>query len=404
LILRTLHEIAVRAARRFPVVVVTGPRQSGKTTLCQMAFPGKPYASLEAPDVREFALSDPRRFLAQFPRGAILDEVQRAPSLLSYIQGIVDERRRSGLFVLTGSQHFGLLEAVTQSLAGRSAILHLYPFSLEELRRARRVPRDLSTALFRGGYPRIHDRRLEPSEWLAGYVASYVERDVRQVLQVSDLLAFQTFVRMCAGRTGQLLNLSALGSDCGVTHNTARAWLSVLETGFLSMRLPLLHRNLGKRLVKAPKIHLLDSGLACYLLGIRSPTDLEHHPLRGAIFESWVVSEVLKWRQHRGLPADLAFFRDRKGAEVDLVVETARPIAVEAKSGGTVKPEFFGALADFGEAMSARAGTEVRRVVVHGGAATQERTAGTALSWSAVDRFDWSGAKPPTRSRRTASR
>ncbi len=354
-----------------------------------MAFPAMPYASLEAPDVREFATSDPRGFLAQFPRGAVLDEVQRAPDLLSYIQGIVDERRRSGMFILTGSQHFGLLEAVTQSLAGRCAVLHLYPFSLEELRLMRRIPANLSTILHRGGYPRIHDRRLDPAEWLGAYVDSYVERDVRQVLAVSDLVSFQTFVRMCAGRTSQLLNLSALGSDCGITHNTARAWLSVLETGFLALRLPPLRANLGKRLVKAPKLHLLDSGLVCYLLGIRRPADLEQHPLRGAIFESWVVSEVLKWRAHRGLPADLAFFRDRKGAEVDLVAVGRHPIAVEVKAGATVRTDFFAPLATI--AASLHPSRPARRVVVYGGDEIQERSAGMALPWSHLDQMDWSG-------------
>ncbi len=400
---RTLHDLALLRARRNPVVVITGPRQSGKTTLCRMAFGDRPYASLEPPDVREFATSDPRGFLAQFPDGAVLDEVQRAPQLLSYLQEIVDRRRRNGLFILTGSQHFGLLEAVSQSLAGRSAVLHLLPLALEELRRFRHPSRDLFSTLFKGSYPRIHEQRLPPSEWLADYVATYVERDVRQVLNVGDLTTFQTFLRICAGRSGQLVNLSGLAADCGVSHNTARAWLSVLETGFIVFRLPPMHRNLGKRLIKSPKLHFFDSGLLCYLLGIRSADQLRQHPLRGAVFESWVASEIYKARVHRGAAPDLYFYRDRKGSEVDLFVDSGTRVwAVEVKSGATVSKDFMKPVLSLTELLAAASEpTTVESLVVYGGDQPQTRGAVRVVPWARLDGLEWAETGGATRAART---
>jgi len=389
---RVLLDRVLAAARRFPVVTITGPRQSGKTTLARSAFPAKPYANLELPDVREFAASDPRGFLAQFPKGALLDEVQRVPDLLSYLQALVDEGLPNGAFVLTGSQHYGLLERVSQSLAGRTAVLYLLPLGLEEVRRFPSAPTDLFRVLHAGGYPRIYDRRLPAGEWLAAYTETYVERDVRQVLRLGDLGAFQTFLRLCAGRVGQLLNLSALGADGGVSHATARAWLSVLEAGFLVFRLPPFHRNLGKRLTKSPKLYFYDSGLLCYLLGIRRAEDLRLHPLRGPVFESWVVSEILKARVHRGLPPDLSFYRDHKGTEVDLVLETGiRLVAVEIKSGQTVASDAFASLEAFahGAARARLAPGRIESVLVYGGDEGQRRTNATVLPWSRIDAVDW---------------
>jgi hypothetical protein len=391
MIVRTLQARIVDLARRHPVVTLTGPRQSGKTTLCRMAFPKKAYVSLEAPDVRRYAREDPRGFLAEHARGAVFDEVQHVPDLLSYLQGEVDDRPTPGRFILTGSRHFGLLNSIGQSLAGRTALVNLFPLGLDELRRFPRAPDDLLDVLWRGAYPPIHHRRVPADEWLGGYVQTYLERDVRQVLNVGDLAAFQTFLGLCAGRTAQLLNLSSLGADCGISHNTARAWMSVLETSFIVHRLAPFHTSRTTRLVKTPKLHFFDSGLVCHLLGIRSPGELQRHPLRGAIFESWVVSEIVKARAHRGVPPSLCFYRDRKGNEVDAVLEVGHTrIAVEVKSGATLAADVWGPVERMAAALGAGpGGAEVERVVVYGGVRAERRRAGRVLPWAEVDRFDW---------------
>ena len=389
---RTVRDHLLRLARKFPVVTVTGPRQSGKTTLCRGAFPDLPYATLEDPDTRAHATRDPRGFLAGFPAGAVLDEVQRVPDLLSYLQGIVDAAPRRARFVLSGSQHFGLLGSVTQSLAGRTALLNLMPFDRGEMRRVRGAAAlDLWETLFRGGYPAIHDRRASPGDWLAGYTATYLERDVRQVLNVGDLGAFQDFLRLCAGRAGQVLNLAALGADAGVSHTTARAWLTVLEAGFLVFRLRPLHRNLRKRITRAPKLAFWDSGLLCYLLGIRTPAELRIHSARGAVFECWVASEIAKHRLHRGIAADLHYFRDHRGTEVDAVLDTGTRIAaVESKSGATVPEDPIRVLRGFAAttAIDPRC-PRAELFLVHGGEAAGTREGVRIVPWSAVDRIDW---------------
>lgn len=380
-------------ARHYPVVTVTGPRQSGKTTLCRGTFPDKRYVSLEPLDERRYARDDPRGFLADHAAGAIIDEVQHAPELLSYLQAEVDERPEHGRFILTGSQHFGLSEAISQSLAGRTGILHLLPLSLDELRGFPHPPVGLFDTLWAGGYPRIHDQGIPPERWLADYVTTYIERDVRQVLNIGDLQAFTTFLKLCAGRTAQTVNLSALGSDAGVSHNTARAWLSVLETSFICLRLPAWHRNLGKTAVKAPKLHFIDSGLACQLLGIRSAEQLVHHPSRGAIFESWVVAELYKARVHRGLTPALHHYRDPRGAEVDIVLDAAERLdLIEAKSGATLAAEFFQPLRRLADQLAGSGEQRaIDRWLVYGGDATQRRSGGTAVPWSAIQDRDWAG-------------
>ena len=251
---RTLEQKLLELAGYYPVVVVTGPRQSGKTTLCQIAFPGKTYVSLETLDTREFAISDPRGFLAQYADGAIIDEIQHVPALLNYLQSDIDARPEPGRFILTGSQHFGLSQSISQSLAGRCGILVLLPPSLEELRAFPSAPADLFSVLWQGAYPRIYDRDIPAHQWLADYTTTYVQRDVRQVINIGDLQVFSGFLKLCAGRTGQEINLSTLGSDAGVSHNTARAWLSVLETSYIIHRLPAWHVNVRKQVVKAPKL------------------------------------------------------------------------------------------------------------------------------------------------------
>lgn len=370
-----------------PVVAVTGPRQSGKTTLCRACFPEHEYVNLEPLDVRDFAASDPRGFLAQHPGPVVIDEVQRVPDLLSYLQVEVDQRPDPGRFVLTGSQHLGLSEAVSQSLAGRVALLHLLPFSLDEVHRFPHPPDDLWSTVWSGGYPRIHDQGLSPDDWLGDYTATYVQRDVRQVLQVTDLVTFTSFLRLAAGRSAQEVNLSNLGSDVGVTHPTVRAWLSVLETSFVVFRLPAWRRNVRKRVVKAAKLHFVDTGLACHLLGIRNADQLRAHPLRGAIFETWVASEILKARLHRRLRADLFHLRETRGAELDLVVEGPRPIGVEVKSAATVAPDFLDGL----RAVLASGGAagEMDARLLYGGARRERRGEIDVIPWAEIQSVDW---------------
>lgn len=380
---RTLAKKLITLAGYYPVVVVTGPRQSGKTTLCKSLFPTKPYVSLEALDEREYAASDPRAFLAEYKAGAVIDEVQNVPALLSYLQSDVDANPEPGRFILTGSQHFGLSAAISQSLAGRCGVVALLPPGLDELRAFGNAPNELFNLLWQGAYPRIYDRAIPAHQWLADYVTTYIQRDVRQVINVSDLLAFTTFLRLCAGRTAQEINLSALGADAGISHNTARAWLSVLETSYILHRVPAWHANVRKQIVKAPKLHFFDSGLVCYLLGIHDPEQLRHHPLRGAIFESWVVSEVVKAYTHRGQTPGVFHYRESRGVEIDLIVQNGAQLdAIEIKSGATLANDYFTPLQEFAQRMSLlQPPVNVAQYVVYGGEPSQRRTNTRVLSW-----------------------
>ena len=363
MIARHLTPRLAEAARSAPVVTLTGPRQSGKTTLVRACFPEHEYLSLEAPDIRSRAREDPRALLAQGER-LILDEIQREPDLLSYIQVLVDEDPRPARFVLTGSQNLLLMESVSQTLAGRTALLRLYPFSLAELHGRPRLdtsalPRvrpgdppdaDLWETLWAGFYPRIHDRGLDPREWLADYFRTYVERDLRELMQIADPRSFETFVRLAAARTGQELNLVGLAEDAGVARTTATRWLSALETGFLATRLPPHHANYRKRLRKRPRLHFLDTGLVCYLLDIHDPATLARHPLRGAIFESFVVSELVKSFAAVREDARLFFWRDSTGHEIEILLETTagtdpRLVPIEVKAGETVASDAVDTLA-----------------------------------------------------------
>ena len=379
---RTAEACLKTFARGYPILALTGPRQSGKTTLARAVFPGMPYVSLENPVQREFVENDPRGFFKNYAEGAVIDEAQRCPALFSWLQGIVDEARKPAHFVLTGSQQFGLLAGIAQSLAGRVAMIELLPFSALELRQAGWLAEDADRALFQGGYPPIHDRRLDPAGWFANYVQTYLERDVRQLIQVRDLVQFQRFLRLCAGRSAQLLNLSALGEEAGVSHNTAREWLSVLEASFVIHRLPPYHHNFNKRLVKTPKLYFLDSGLMAWLLGIEHAEQIATHPLRGAIFETWVVSEFVKRRTNVGQPPNLFFWRDRAGHEIDLLLHESGLIRpVEIKSGATFQREALRGLEKWRDI----AGPEAAQpMLVYGGSESQSRTQVDLVSWREI--------------------
>ena len=344
---RTLTAALETAVRSFPVVTVTGPRQSGKTTLLRAAFPDYHYVNLEAIDHRRIAEDDPRGLIGRhIERGIVIDEAQRVPDLFSYVQTIVDEHQATGKVILSGSQHFLLLERITQSLAGRAMILHLHPFTVAELPHV--LHETVDTALFNGMYPPLHDRQIAPALFYPTYVQSYVERDVRSVRNVGDLSTFSRFLQLCAGRIGSLLNLSALANELGVDHKTVRAWLSVLEASFVVFLLPPYHRNYNKRVVKQPKLYFYDTGLACSLLGLESANQLPTHYLRGGIFENFVVAEYRKVVEHTGRRPHMYFWRDNAGTEVDLVVEHGPDVAaVEIKSGATLNQEFTRSLRKF---------------------------------------------------------
>ena len=354
-------------AKQYPVVTVTGPRQSGKTTLCRTAFANKPYANLEQPDTRVFALNDPQGFLDQFAQGAVIDEVQRVPQLLSWIQVRVDQSAQPGQFILTGSHQFELMEAVTQSLAGRTALLQLLPLSVNELRQAG-LPSSTNRLLYAGGYPRIHAQKLNPSVTLGDYFETYVERDMRSLIALRQLNEFRRFVKLAAGRVGQLLNLHSLAADAGVSDPTAREWMTLLQAAYVVYLLPPWFANIGKRLTKSPKLYFYDVGLAAWLIGINEESQLATHPLRGGLFENLVVVEFLKHALNRGERAGLHFWRDSNGIEVDLLVENGMPPGtlglVEIKSGQTFQPEFLKHLRSTAKLL----GTSVQRqMLVYGG-------------------------------------
>jgi predicted AAA+ superfamily ATPase len=377
---RTLSATLRRLAASFPVVAITGPRQSGKTTLAKAVFPDKPYVSLEDPIERAFAQEDPRGFLARFADGAIFDEAQRWPDLFSHLQGMVDAVHVPGRYVLTGSQQFGLLAGVAQSLAGRVGMTRLLPLAIAELSSVAA----LDELMLTGGYPALHGQGIPAGDWFASYVATYVERDVRQVLNIQDLNTFQRFLRLCAARTGQLLNLSALAGEAGIAQGTARAWLSVLEASYLLILLPPYHRNFGKRLVKTPKLYFLDTGLAAWLLGIRDTTVLALHPLRGALFETLIIGECIKDRYNAGLPADLYFWRDNNGLEADLLFEVrGRLQPAEIKSGQSVTVDYIRA----GQKSGRFAGDEAEVPwLIYGGDQSYLRSGVRVIGWRDLPR------------------
>jgi predicted AAA+ superfamily ATPase len=365
-ILPVLHD---RASRQ-PVVTVTGPRQSGKTTLCRLAFPDRTYVNLEQPDTREFARGDPRAFLDSLRDGAIIDEIQRVPDLLSWLQVEVDADPAPGRFILTGSHQFELGRQIAQSLAGRTALLRLLPLSIAELQAAGTLATD--ALLHRGGYPRIHADQLDPAVALGDYFETYVQRDLRELVQLRHLAEFERFVRLAAGRIGQVLNLQGLAADVGISGHTAREWITLLEASFIVFRLPPWFANIGKRLIKSPKLYFYDVGLAAWLLGIRRPEHLATHPLRGQLFENLAVLEVVKTYANAGERPDLHFFRDSAGNEADLVLEQGnRLMLLEIKSARTVAPDAMRAIAAIRRGLGERVAWSA---LVYDGNAAQRRS------------------------------
>lgn len=384
MIARQLGEKAQQLFGQFPALMITGPRQSGKTTLIRSLFSELPYVSLEEPDIRQRALEDPRSFLKNYPNGAVLDEVQRVPNLFSYLQGIIDSNADCH-FVLSGSQHFLLMEQVTQSLAGRVAILQLLPLSLLEMKNAELPLSSVEETMFTGGYPRIFNQEITPYDFHTSYLQTYVERDVRQLRQVSDLDLFVRFIRLCAGRIGQLLNVHSLASDVGISTPTAQAWLSVLQTSHIIFLLQPHFKNFNKRLVKTPKLYFTDTGLACNLLGIEKAEQLTSHFLRGGLFENLIILELLKNRYNQGKKSNLYFWRDNHGREVDCLVENIdRFKAIEIKSSQTTNSAFFDGL-NFWKDLTADATESMS--VVFGGDISIQAAKGDYISWRNLERL-----------------
>jgi len=340
MIRREIQKELIKLAGQFKAVAVTGPRQSGKTTLVRYLFKNKPYVNLESPDTRRFAVDDPRGFLHVYRDGAVIDEAQRAPELFSYMQQVLDEDERKGKFILTGSNNFLLEENVSQTLSGRIAYMYLLPFTLSELSVDKSS--DSVVQMLKGSYPPVYDQKIDYDKWYPNYIRTYIERDVRQIKNISDLYIFEKFLRLCAGRTGQLLNMNSLAIETGVDSKTIGAWIGVLESSFVVFRLFPFHRSYNKRIVKMPKLYFYDTGLVCSLLGINTPAQLELHPLYGNLFENMMVSEFKKHCNNRAKNENLFFWRENTGKEIDLLIERGDKIkAVEIKSGKTITPEFF---------------------------------------------------------------
>ncbi|GHV36787.1 ATPase [Synergistales bacterium] len=380
-IARRAEKTIVNLSKGFPIVAITGPRQSGKTTLARHVFGDRPYVSLEDPDNREFAAVDPKGFLARFADGAVIDEAQRVPELFSWLQGIVDDNGRMGQFILTGSRQFGLVEGITQSLAGRVGEIKLLPLCVPELREAERNISDMDKILYEGFYPAVHTRNVKPEQWYNAYIGTYLERDVRSMTAVQNLSAFQTFIRLAAGRCGQILNLSSMGAEAGVSHNTAKAWLSVLQASFIVFLLQPFHKNYKKRLIKSPKLYFYDTGLVARLLGITNPEQLALHPLKGGIFESFVVSEIMKNFHNNARSPGCFFWRDSSGHEVDMVIEDRmRVFPVEVKSGKTIASDFFNSLRRWRD-MAAPYENDASGTLLYGGDENYTREGFNVVSW-----------------------
>lgn len=369
MIKRSAEEELKALSIQFKAVALTGPRQSGKTTLVKKTFPDKAYVSLENPDMRSYAINDPRGFLSNYPNGAILDEVQRTPALFSYLQQVLDESNQNGLFILTGSNNFLLQESISQSLAGRIGYLTLLPLSMKEIGG---LEGNINQLIFKGGYPVLYASNTDPAKWFRNYIATYIERDVRQLKNIVDLTIFERFIRLCAGRTGQLLNMNSLSLETGVDQKTVASWLSVLETSFILFRLQPYYKSYNKRIIKMPKLYFYDTGLAAALLGFDEAGMLEMHPFKGSLFENLVVTEFLKQRFNKGLSNNVYFWRDSTGNEIDLIIDKGQSLLpIEIKSGMTVTTDYFRGLNFWNKLTGSQDG-----IVIYAGDSQQTRSNG----------------------------
>lgn len=384
LIKRDIQPLLEKYAKGYPAIALLGPRQTGKTTIAKITFPNHTYISLESLNNRVFAQEDPEKFLKthENKHGLILDEIQYVPELLSYIQTHIDAFDRPGYFILTGSQNFIVHESVSQTLAGRVAILTLLPFSVSELKKPKLLSDSLYELIVTGGYPRIYNKSLDPTTWYLNYVTTYIERDVRQITKVIDLATFDRFLKLCAGRVGQLINFSSLASDAGISHNTAKSWLSVLQASYIIHLMQPYYKNFSKRLVKSPKLYFYDTGLLCALLNITNAKQLETHYLFGGIFESFVMNELAKTKHNAGIPADFYFWRDSHGHEVDFIIEHAgKLLAIEIKAGQTISRSFFKGLTWWNELSN---NDPENSYLIYTGQQKQIRSQGNVLNWQSI--------------------
>ncbi|REG81509.1 ATP-binding protein [Algoriphagus antarcticus] len=370
-----LKELEILASQ-FKCVGIIGPRQSGKTTLCKLTFPHRDYVSLENPDTRIFADEDPRGFLSNYPNGAILDEIQRVPKLFSYLQQILDESNEPGFFILTGSNNFLLQESISQSLAGRIGYINLLPLAIHEI-----IPKgyesqeNYSDLIVKGFFPPVHDQNLDPVRWHQNYIRTYVEKDVRQIKNILQLNLFEKFLRLCAGRIGQLLNANSLAIEIGVDNKTISSWIGVLESSFVIFLLRPHHRSFNKRIVKMPKLYFIDTGVASSLLGIRNKAHLDTHPLKGNLFENLIVSDLLKTQYNLGVENRLYFWRDNVGHELDGLIDSGNKLhPIEIKSGQTITSDYFKGLSYWEEISKESGGT-----IFYGGNTPQKRSSGVEI-------------------------
>lgn len=379
MIARLLKTKLLELITKYPIVTLTGPRQSGKSTLLRTSFPDYQYVSLEDPDMRLFAFEDPRGFLTTYPDKTIIDEVQRVPALFSYLQTHVDKENKEGMYLLAGSHNFLLMESINQSLAGRTAILRLLPFSHSEMKTGSILPQTIDEEIFKGAYPRIYDKNITPPDYYPFYIQTYVERDVRLMKNIGDLSKFIKFIKLCAGRIGQLLNLSGLANECGVSVSTATAWVSLLEASYILYLLKPDHNNYAKRLVKSPKLYFYDTGLACSLLNIKSTEQVSTHFLRGGLFENLVINEFVKESLNKGEDPNLNFWRDSTGNEVDLLQTVgSKQNAYEIKSGATYSQDYFKGISKWAKLSGA---TSEQCYAIYAGEKSIKTSQGDVLSW-----------------------